>query len=59
MVVLLAVGAMSVAWMAVVAAVVAQKLLPPYALLDVPLAASLVALGVAVAAAPSSIPGII
>jgi predicted metal-binding membrane protein len=59
MLVLLAVGAMSVTWMAVVAViVVAQKLLPPRALLDVPLALALVGLGIAVAAAPSSIPGI-
>jgi predicted metal-binding membrane protein len=59
MLVLLAVGAMSVTWMCVIAAlVIAQKLLPPRALLDVPLALALVGLGVAVAAAPSSIPGI-
>ena len=58
MVVLLALGAMSVIWMGIVAAlVVAQKLLPSRALLDVPLALSLVALGIAVAAAPSWIPG--
>jgi predicted metal-binding membrane protein len=51
MVVLLAVGAMSVTWMGVVAAVViAQKLLPPKALLDVPLALALVGLGISVAA---------
>jgi len=59
MLVLLAIGAMSVTWMVVVAAlVIAQKLLPPRALLDVPLAAALVGLGIAVAAEPSSIPGI-
>src|SRR5262245_12192619 len=58
MLVLLALGAMSVTWMGVVAALVlAQKLLPPGALLDVPMAGSLVGLGIAVAAAPSSIPG--
>jgi predicted metal-binding membrane protein len=59
MLVLLAVGAMSVTWMGVVAAlVVAQKLLPPRPLLDVPLALALVGLGIAIAAAPSLIPGI-
>jgi predicted metal-binding membrane protein len=50
MVVLLAVGAMSVTWMAVVAAVVlAQKLLPPRASLDVPLALAMVGLGILLA----------
>jgi predicted metal-binding membrane protein len=43
---LVALGAMSVVWMAVFAAVVlAQKLLPPAAVTDVPLALVLVALG--------------
>lgn len=59
MLVLLAVGAMSVTWMCVIAViVVAQKLLPPRPLLDVPLALALVGLGIAIAAAPSLIPGI-
>jgi predicted metal-binding membrane protein len=59
MLVLLAVGAMSVTWMCVITViVVAQKLLPPRPLLDVPLALALVGLGIAIAAAPSSIPGI-
>ncbi len=50
---------MSVTWMCLIAVlVVAQKLLPPRALLDVPLALALVGLGIAIAAAPSSIPGI-
>ena len=58
MVVLLALGAMSVTWMVVVAAlVVAQKVLPPRALLDVPVALALVGLGVVIAAVPSAIPG--
>jgi len=48
MLVLLAMGAMSVTWMGAVAAlVVAQKLLPPRALLDVPVALALVGLGIA------------
>jgi predicted metal-binding membrane protein len=46
-VVLLALGAMSVTWMAVVAAVVlAQRLLPPARLIDGPLALAIVAVGV-------------
>jgi predicted metal-binding membrane protein len=50
MVVLLALGAMSITWMAVVAALVAaQKLLPPRAAVDVPIALAIVALGVAAA----------
>lgn len=59
MLVLLAVGPMSLAWMAVIAVVaVAQKLLSPRAWLDVPLALALVGLGTAIAAAPASIPGV-
>jgi predicted metal-binding membrane protein len=47
MVVLLALGAMSVTWMALVAVLVlAQKLLPPRAALDVPVALAIVALGI-------------
>jgi predicted metal-binding membrane protein len=45
-----ALGVMNVAWMAVVAAVVlVQKLLPPRAAIDVPLALAIVALGLIVA----------
>jgi predicted metal-binding membrane protein len=59
MVVLLALGAMSVTWMAAVAVVaLAQKLLPPTAVIDVPLASAIVALGIVAAVAPSSIPGL-
>jgi len=51
MVVLLALGAMSITWMVVVALLVlAQKLLPPRAVLDVPVALAIVGLGVLVAA---------
>jgi predicted metal-binding membrane protein len=50
MVVLLALGAMSITWMAVVAVLVlAQKLLPPRAVLDVPTALAIVGLGILVA----------
>jgi predicted metal-binding membrane protein len=59
MLVLLALGVMSVAWMAVVALLVlAQKLLPPTASLDVTLALAIVALGVLVVLAPSAVPGL-
>jgi predicted metal-binding membrane protein len=59
MVMLLALGAMSVTWMVAVGAVaLAQKLLPPTAVIDVPLASAIVALGIVAAAAPSSIPGL-
>jgi predicted metal-binding membrane protein len=59
MLVLLATGAMSITWMCVVAVlVVGQKLVPPRASLDVPLALALVGLGIAIVVAPSSIPGI-
>ena len=59
MVMLLALGVMSVTWMAVVALLVlAQKLLPPTAVTDVPLALAIVALGIVAAVAPSSIPGL-
>ena len=50
MVVLLALGAMSFTWMALVAALVlAQKLLPPRAVVDVPVALAIVGLGIMVA----------
>jgi predicted metal-binding membrane protein len=59
MVMLLAVGVMSVTWMSVVALLVlAQKLLPPAALIDAPQAMAIVALGIVIAVAPSSIPGL-
>jgi predicted metal-binding membrane protein len=59
MVMLLALGVMSIAWMCVVAAIVlVQKLLPPQALIDAPLAMTIIALGVVVVITPSSIPGL-
>jgi predicted metal-binding membrane protein len=60
MLTLVAVGVMSVAWMAVIAVIVlAQKLLPPKAVIDVPLALAIVGLGVLIVIAPSSVPGLI
>jgi predicted metal-binding membrane protein len=59
MVVLLALGAMSVTWMAAVGVVaLTQKLLSPTPVIDVPLASAIVALGIVVAVAPSAIPGL-
>jgi predicted metal-binding membrane protein len=59
MVVLLALGVMSVVWMGVVAAVVlAQKLLRPRAFIDASFALAIIAFGVLVVVAPASIPGL-
>ena len=60
MVVLVALGIMSVTWMCVIAALVlVQKLLPARALVDVPVALAIVALGVLILVAPSSVPGLV
>jgi predicted metal-binding membrane protein len=59
MVMLLALGVMSITWMCVVAALVlAQKLLSPGASIDAPLALAMIATGILVVVAPSSIPGL-
>ena len=59
MLMLVALGLMSVAWMALIAVVVvAQKLLPPRAAVDVPLALAIVGLGIVIVLAPASVPGI-
>ncbi len=59
MVMLVAIGFMSIIWMIVVAVLVfAQKLLPPKPALDVPLALAIVGLGILIELAPSSIPGL-
>jgi predicted metal-binding membrane protein len=51
---------MSVVWMAVITVVVfAQKLLPARAAVDVPLALAIVGLGIWIAIAPASVPGLI
>ena len=60
MVMLVALGAMSVTWMVAIAALVlAQKLLPPKAFLDVPVAVAIVTLGLLVAITPTSVPGLV
>jgi predicted metal-binding membrane protein len=59
MAMLVAVGVMSAGWMAVIAVLVtAQKLLPPSAALDVPLALAIVAFGVLIIVDPSWVPGL-
>jgi predicted metal-binding membrane protein len=59
MLMLVALGVMSVTWMSVVAVLVlAQKLLPVKAAVDVPLALAIVGLGILICVAPSSIPGL-
>jgi len=59
MLMLLAVGVMSVTWMTVIAVLaLAQKLLPARAAVDVPLALAIVGLGVLIVIAPSSVPGL-
>ena len=60
MVILGALGVMSITWMSVIAALIlGQKLLPPRASVDVPVALAIVALGVLIVAAPSSVPGLV
>jgi predicted metal-binding membrane protein len=59
MLILLALGVMSVTWMAVIAVIVlAQKLLPARAAIDVPLALAIAGLGTWVIIAPWSVPGL-
>jgi predicted metal-binding membrane protein len=59
MLMLVALGVMSVTWMLVIAALVfAQKLLRAKPAIDVPLALAIVALGLLIIAAPGSVPGL-
>ncbi|MFN2525822.1 MAG: DUF2182 domain-containing protein [Actinomycetota bacterium] len=59
MLMLVVLGVMSVTWMSVIAVLVAaQKLLPPKAAIDVPLALANVGLGILIVIAPSSVPGL-
>ncbi len=59
MVMLVALGVMSVRWMGVIAVLVlVQKLLPTKAAIDVPLALAIVALGILILIAPASVPGL-
>ncbi|WP_030949999.1 DUF2182 domain-containing protein [Streptomyces sp. NRRL S-646] len=59
MLMLLALGFMSLTWMSLIAVLVlAQKLLPARAALDVPAGLAIVGLGLLILAAPSSVPGL-
>jgi predicted metal-binding membrane protein len=59
MAMLLALGVMSLLWMAVVAVLaVAQKLLPAKAAIDVPVAVALIGFGLVIAIEPALIPGL-
>ena len=59
MLILVALSVMSVTWMSVVAVLVlAQKLRPATAAIDVPLALAIVGLGILLVVAPSSVPGL-
>lgn len=59
MVMLVALGFMSVTWMSgMTVLVLAQKVLPPRTAIDLPLALAIVGLGIAILLAPSSVPGL-
>jgi predicted metal-binding membrane protein len=59
MLMLLALGAMSLTWMSIVAVLIlGQKLLPTRASIDMQLALAIVALGLVVVVAPSAVPGL-
>jgi predicted metal-binding membrane protein len=57
MAMLVVLGVMSIAWMAVIT-VLAQKLLPANAAIDVPLALAITGLGILIVMAPSTVPGL-
>jgi len=60
MLMLVALGVMSVVWMSVLAVVaLAQKLLPSKAAVDVPLALAIVGLGIMIIVAPGGVPGLV
>jgi len=57
MLMFVALGVMSVTWMAVIAVVIlVQKLLPPRAVIDLPLALAIVGLGILIVIALSLVP---
>jgi predicted metal-binding membrane protein len=60
MLMLVALSVMSVTWMVVIAVVaLVQKLLPPKAAIDVPLALAIVGLGILIVISPLSVPGLL
>jgi predicted metal-binding membrane protein len=59
MLMLVAVSVMSVTWMCAIAVpMLAQKLLPARAAIDVPVALAIVAVGILIVIAPSAVPGL-
>lgn len=59
MVMLVALGVMSITWMLVIALIVlVQKLLPAKPAVDIPLALAIIALGIWILIAPASVPGL-
>jgi predicted metal-binding membrane protein len=59
MAMLVALGVMSVTWMAVAAAlIITQKLLPAASAIDVPLALAIIGFGILIVIAPSLVPGL-
>ena len=59
MLMLVVLGVMSITWMAVIAILaLAQKLLPPKAAVDMPLALAITGLGIWIILAPASVPGL-
>jgi predicted metal-binding membrane protein len=59
MAMLVALGVMSIAWMAVITVVAsAQKFLPPRVGIDVPVALAITGLGLLIIAAPAAVPGL-
>ena len=59
MLVLVALSVMSVTWMSVIAVVVlAQKVLPAKAAIDLPVAVAIVGLGILIVITPSAVPGL-
>jgi predicted metal-binding membrane protein len=60
MLILLALGVMNIAWMSIITVVVLlQKLLPAKPVIDVPIALAIIGVGLLVAIAPASVPGLI
>ena len=56
---LVALDVMSLPWMAIIAVIASgQKLLPPKAAIDVPVALALIGLGLTLVVAPALIPGL-
>lgn len=60
MAMLAALGAMSITWMVVITVLACgQKLLPPKAAIDVPLALAIIGLGTWIVIAPATVPGLV